>query len=88
MSRARRGTGEQSERQRPLTEKRPGYRKGTALCLCRFPASGREAAKKAERHTHGFLPGMTPEVKRSPAREMPASGTAGTPETAERSDTL
>jgi len=49
MSRARRGTGEHDERQRPLTAKRPGYREGTALCIGRFPAGEREAAKKAER---------------------------------------
>jgi hypothetical protein len=33
----------------PLQTKRPGYSEGTALCIGRFPASGREAAKKAER---------------------------------------
>ncbi|OWS75208.1 hypothetical protein CBW22_13105 [Pantoea sp. VS1] len=32
-----------------LQAKRPGYREGTALCICRFPARGREAAKEAER---------------------------------------
>jgi hypothetical protein len=33
----------------PLQAKRPGYSEGTALCIGRFPAGGREAAKKAER---------------------------------------
>jgi len=33
----------------PLQAKRPGYREGTALYPCRFPAAGREAAKEAER---------------------------------------
>jgi len=29
-----------------LSEKQPGYREGTALSRRRFPADGREAAKK------------------------------------------
>jgi len=33
----------------PLNAKRPGYREGTALYPCRFPAAGREAAKGTER---------------------------------------
>lgn len=41
MSRERRGTGEQDERQRPLPAKRPGYREGTALPARRHPASDR-----------------------------------------------
>ncbi|MCW0345875.1 hypothetical protein NB703_003968 [Pantoea ananatis] len=43
------GNGRADRRQLPLSEQQPGYSEGTALCRRRFPAGGREAAKKAER---------------------------------------
>ena len=64
MSRARRGTGERTAKP-PLTAKRPGYREGTALYPCRFPAAGREAGKERSEATSLSL-----------SEEMPLVGAA------------